>query len=67
MPFLTINEFYTTRLYELDDRVYASIEQVFARFLCDKTARFLERHKTKTVAQITCTDGVDVMSVIRIL
>ena len=67
MPFLTVTEFYTTRLYELDDRVYRRIERVFARFLGDKTARFMEMHMTKTVAQITCTDFVDVMSVIKIL
>ena len=67
MPFLTINEFYNTRLYELDDLVYRRIERVFARVLGDKTARFMEMHMAKTVAQITCADGVDVMSVIRIL
>ena len=67
MPFLTVAEFYTTRLYELDDRVYDRIEGVFARVLGENAARFLERHKTKTVAQITCTDIVDVMSVIKVL
>lgn len=67
MPFLTVAEFYTTRLYELDDRVYDRIERVFARVLGEKTARFLEKNKTKTVAQITCTDIADVMSVIKVL
>ena len=67
MPFLTINEFYNTKLYELDDKIYERIKQAFARVLGDKTARFMEMHITLTVAQITCADGVDVMSVIRIM
>lgn len=67
MPFLTVTEFYTTRLYELDDRVYRRIERIFRKILGDKAKRFLETHMTNTVAQITCTDFADVMSVIKIL
>lgn len=67
MPFITVSEFYTTRLYELDDRVYDRIERAFARVLGDKAKRFMEMHMTSTVAQITCTDMVDAMSEIKVL
>jgi len=67
MPFLTVPEFFTARLYELDDANYRRIESAFRRVLGDKAKRFLESHMRLTVAQLSAASAVDVMSAITIL
>lgn len=67
MPLMTVPEFYDTKLYELDDAVYKRIERVFCRSLGDKGRDFLLDRLNMTVAQISTTSCVDVMSAIRIL
>lgn len=67
MPFLTVPEFYDTRLYELDDANFKRLERVFRRILGDKARRFLNEHMCMTVAQLSATNVVDVMSAICVL
>lgn len=67
MLFLTIHEFYNTKLYELDNSIYNPIERAFCRILGEKGKKFLYQHLDLTIAQISASSAVDVMSFYKIL
>ena len=61
MAILTVQEFNTLKLYEVDDVVYRRIEDAFRSFLGCKTQEFMRRHLHKTIREMSCTDLCDVM------
>ena len=68
MPLLTVSEFYSKKLFELDDEVYKPIERAFCRLLGDKGGKtFLLRHMNMTVSQLSVNNVVDVMGCFRLL
>lgn len=67
MPFLTVPEFYSLRLYELDDANFARIEGAYRRVLGDRYRNFLLRHLDKTVAEVCAANCVDARSALLVL
>jgi hypothetical protein len=62
MPFLTTHEFFTKKLYEIDNEVYQPIEDAFCAVMGEKGRDFLYEHLNMTIAQISTVNVVDVMS-----
>ena len=62
MPFLTTHEFFTKKLYEIDNEVYKPIEDAFCSFMGAKGREFLNRHLNMTIAEVSTTNIIDVMS-----
>lgn len=60
MPMITRQEFYTLRLYELDDIVYRRIESAFRRILGHKTERFMLKHLQTKLLDVACSSCVDI-------
>ena len=67
MPYLTVQEFYSTKLYELDNSIYNPIERAFCRFLGESGKKFLYTHLDLTVAQLSVNSAVDIMGYFKII
>lgn len=67
MPYLTVQEFYSTKLYELDNSVYNPIERAFCKVLGEKGKKFLYKHLDLTVAQLSENSAVDIMGYFKII
>ena len=68
MPFLTMDEYENSKLYEIDDAVYKQIERAFVKALGERMAmRLLEKFLEKTVREISANSYVNVLETIIIL
>jgi len=67
MPYLTVQEFYSTKLYELDNSIYNPIERAFCKILGDKGKKFLYKHLDLTVAQLSANSAVDIMGCFKVI
>ena len=66
--FLTINEFETIKVYELDNVTYNKIEMAFIRTLGERVGKkILEKYLEKNLKDLTCQSYVDIMSFIKVL
>lgn len=68
MKFITIEEFDTMKIYELDDVTYKKIEAAFAK-VCGYAGaiRLMNKFMEKTVREVTVNSYVDIMSILKIL
>ena len=68
MKFLTVQEFYTMPVYQLDNVTYHKIEKQFVQVAGERIGKkILEKHMEKTVAQLSAQSMVDIISCITIL
>lgn len=68
MTFLTIDEFETIKVYELDNLTYNKIEAAFVKRLGERVGKkILDKYMEKKLRDLTCQSYVDVMSLIKIL
>ena len=68
MTFLTINEFETIKVYELDNLTYNKIEAAFVKRLGERIGKkILNKYMEKRLRDLTCQSYVDIMSLIKIL
>ena len=68
MTFLTINEFETIKVYELDNLTYNKIEAAFVKRLGERIGKkMLNKYMEKRLRDLTCQSYVDIMSLIKIL
>ena len=68
MRFLTIQEFETIKVYELDNVTYNKIERAFIKALGERIGKMiLAKHLEKRLKDLTCQSYVDIMSIIRVL
>lgn len=65
--FVTMSEFDTLKLYEMDEIIYKRIERVFHRILGEKTERIMDKYKTKTLREISVNSCINVMSCFSII
>lgn len=68
MRFITVEEFDTLKVYELDNATYKRLEKAFAQ-VCGYAGaeRLLAKFMEKTIREISVNSFVDVMSIIKIL
>lgn len=68
MTFLTIQEFETIKVYELDNLTYKKIETAFIKTLGERIGKkILAKYLEKSLRDLTCQSYVDIMSLIKIL
>ena len=68
MTFLTIDEFETIKVYELDNSTYNKIERAFVQRLGEKLGKkILAKYLEKRLKDLTCQSYVDIMSLLTIL
>ena len=68
MKFLTIQEFETIKVYELDDVTYNKIERAFMKKLGERIGkRILAKYLETKLKDLTCQSYVDIMSIIKVL
>lgn len=68
MKFITTEEFFTMKVYELDDVTYKRIERAFVEVLGYKiAAHIMEKFMEKTIREFTLNSWVDVMSLLTII
>ena len=66
--FLTIQEFETIKVYELDNVTYNKIEMAFIRTLGERIGKkILAKYLEKNLRDLTCQSYVDIMSLIKVL
>lgn len=67
MAIITLNEFQTLRIFELDNRIFNKIETAFRKILGDMARKFLESNLMMTLRELSTTSYVDVMSCFTII
>lgn len=68
MNLYTIDEFTSTRIFELDNNTYNKIYDKFARTVGDKTAnKLMWKWRDKTLRELSCNSFVDVLSCVRLM
>ena len=68
MRFLTIEEFETIKVYELDNTTYNRIERAFIQQLGERIGkRILAKYLEAKLKDLTCQSYVDIMSIIKVL
>ena len=68
MRFLTVDEFQSLKVYELDDVTYRRIERAFIKVLGYQIGKLiLTKYMNKTIAQLSAQSWVDIMSELTIL
>ena len=66
--FITIEEFDTMKLYEVEDALYRRIERTFAKAVgYTVAAKLMQKFAEKTLRQLSANSYVDIMSVFTIL
>lgn len=66
--FITVQEFETMKLYELDNFTYKQIEKAFIKACGEKIAKkLLNKWIEKKLHEITCNSYVNVMAYINII
>ena len=60
VSFVTVDEFYNTRLDEIDQRVYNRIESAYRRILGKKTDAFLQKYGSCTLYKMSLNKAVDI-------
>lgn len=68
MKFITIEEFNTLKVYELDDVTYRRIERAFSQTCGNAVAkRLMAKFMEKTVREISANSYVDILSLLTII
>lgn len=68
MRFLTISEFETMRLYELDNVTYGKVKMAFVHVCGNAGAdRLMEKFSNRTIRELTLNSFVDILSLLKIL
>ena len=62
MLILTLEEYRTIRVFELENAIYNRIEAAFRRVLGNGAKAFLERHLTMKLRDLSANSAVDIMS-----
>lgn len=61
MAQITMEEFKTLKLFELDNVIFNRVMYAFRRFMGDKARKFIQKNIDKTLSDLSTCKYVDVM------